>query len=118
LSHRRAHLDLNNRFGRKWCKLLLACLDEAEQVLSHETKDMTPRLTPRRKMGHHDRPRGVVAVASAAAPFQASSWTREALTYQFDAVGRLANRSRGSPPRLQRADVHPPGGLVRGERPP
>jgi hypothetical protein len=41
LSHRRAHLDLNNRFGRTWCELLLAWLDEAEQMLSHETKDMT-----------------------------------------------------------------------------
>jgi DNA-binding PadR family transcriptional regulator len=41
LPHRRANLDLINWFGRRWCELLLAWLDEAEQVLSHETKDMT-----------------------------------------------------------------------------
>lgn len=35
LSHRRANLALNNWFGRRWCELLLAWLDEAEQVLGH-----------------------------------------------------------------------------------
>ena len=33
LPHRRANLALNNWFGRRWCELLLAWLDEAERVL-------------------------------------------------------------------------------------
>ena len=33
LPHRHAYLALNNWFGRHWCELLLAWLDEAEQVL-------------------------------------------------------------------------------------
>ena len=39
LPHRRAYLGLNNWFGRRWCELLLAWLDEAERVLSDETTD-------------------------------------------------------------------------------
>jgi len=35
LPHRRANLALNNWFGRHWCELLLAWLDEAEEVLGH-----------------------------------------------------------------------------------
>ncbi len=34
---RRANLALNNWFGRRWCELLLAWLDEAEQVLGQAT---------------------------------------------------------------------------------
>ena len=37
LPHRRANLALNNWFGRRWCELLLAWLDEAEQVLGEGT---------------------------------------------------------------------------------
>lgn len=37
LPHRRANLALNNWFGRRWCELLLAWLDEAEQVLGQPT---------------------------------------------------------------------------------
>ncbi|MDX6720190.1 MAG: hypothetical protein QOJ63_2444 [Solirubrobacteraceae bacterium] len=33
LPHRRANLQLNNLFGRRWCELQLAWLDEAERVL-------------------------------------------------------------------------------------
>ena len=33
LPHRHANLALNNWFGRRWCELLLECLDEAERVL-------------------------------------------------------------------------------------
>jgi PadR family transcriptional regulator AphA len=36
LPHRRANLALNNSFGRRWCELLLAWLDEAERVLGTE----------------------------------------------------------------------------------
>ncbi len=37
LPHRRANLALNNSFGRQWCELLLAWLDEAERVLGDGT---------------------------------------------------------------------------------
>jgi hypothetical protein len=37
LPHRHANLALNNWFGRHWCELLLAWLDEAERVLGLQT---------------------------------------------------------------------------------